>query len=248
MIDHPKATICGFDVATAGREAIVAAIVAATTRGHGAWLVTLNLEMLARVRRDATYRDLLHRADAFVADGMPIVWASRWKRTVPPIAARCAGVDLVSDLLRHPTRPPTAVIGGDRPSIALARLGRTVEHLDDGRIELTPAWIDGTAAALRAKSVRLVFVALGVPKADLVAQALRARVPGAIFIGVGGSFEMLGGLKPRAPVWLQEAGLEWLFRLAVEPRRLWRRYLLVYPVGAAWLLRDVLTGRGLRGP
>jgi N-acetylglucosaminyldiphosphoundecaprenol N-acetyl-beta-D-mannosaminyltransferase len=238
-----KAVICGFGVEVADPEVVVASLLESAARGEGSWLVTLNLEMISRAARDPSYRALLSHADLFVADGMPIVWASRLRRSGPPIGRRHTGVELVESLLVGANGLPVGVIGGARPQLALAKLNCGAAYVDDGVIDLGSEWLERTVASLRAQGVRLLFVALGVPKQDYLAAALRERIPEAIVIGVGGSFELIAGQKPRAPAWVQRSGLEWAFRLLVEPRRLWRRYLLQYPAGVAWLLSDTLPGR-----
>jgi N-acetylglucosaminyldiphosphoundecaprenol N-acetyl-beta-D-mannosaminyltransferase len=79
---------------------------------------------------------------------------------------------------------------------------------------------------IREANPHILFVGLGVPKQEnwIYEHGLKLGVP--VCMGIGGSFEMVGGVTPRAPRWMQQLGLEWLFRLAVEPRRLWKRYLI----------------------
>ncbi|TNF52601.1 MAG: glycosyltransferase, partial [Burkholderiales bacterium] len=81
----------------------------------------------------------------------------------------------------------------------------------------------------------------GVPKQDRLALLLRQRMPHLLLLGIGGTFEILGPDGGRAPQWMQRSGLEWLYRLTREPGRLWRRYLLNYPLGIWFLFRDCLS-------
>jgi N-acetylglucosaminyldiphosphoundecaprenol N-acetyl-beta-D-mannosaminyltransferase len=83
---------------------------------------------------------------------------------------------------------------------------------------------------IRDSRADLVFVGIGTPKQDRWMEEHRARLPGVVMVGVGAAFNFHAGRVRQAPEWMQRAGLEWLFRLAAEPRRLWKRYLLVTPL------------------
>jgi N-acetylglucosaminyldiphosphoundecaprenol N-acetyl-beta-D-mannosaminyltransferase len=96
---------------------------------------------------------------------------------------------------------------------------------------------------VRASQPDLLFVGLGVPKQEYWMHEHCRSLDVRLSIGIGGSFDMVAGITPRAPEWLQNAGLEWLFRLSAEPRRLWRRYLIgnlrfLQIVGRQWLSAD----------
>lgn len=222
-------------------------ILARIGQKRGTWVLTLNTEMLARFARDPSAHDLLSQADIITADGMPLVWASRFKGPDQTIPERTTGVDLVDAYLRLPTIPAYAVIGGVDPAATLARYGepavRACQYLFDGRVDLSADQVQEFADALLEKQVRMLFLALGGAKQDQLAFMLRKAVPGLVVAGIGGSFEILGPQGSRAPRWMQNAGLEWLFRLTREPGRLWRRYLVHYPAGLGLLLRDCVKPR-----
>lgn len=241
----PTCELCGFSVARAAMPDILNEVLRRISRGAGGWLLTLNTEMLARCTREPAYRELIARADIVTADGMPLVWASRRKGT--PIAARTTGVELVDAYLRLDEVPPFAIIGGMDPAATLARYGEQARkacvYLFDGRVDLSDEQLAAFGTTLQELSVKTVFIALGVPKQDRLAVALRARLPHLVVTGIGGTFEILGPQGSRAPQWMQKSGLEWLYRLAREPRRLWRRYLVNYPAGLRWLIRDVRSAR-----
>jgi len=95
---------------------------------------------------------------------------------------------------------------------------------------LTPEEEDAMVARLNAARPDIVWVGLGAPRQDLWMARYRDRLEAPVLIGVGAAFDFHAGVKPQAPRWMRERGLEWLFRLACEPRRLWRRYLLGGPV------------------
>lgn len=242
MSDH--CVLCGLPVSRATMKQTLDNILARIGQKKGTWVLTLNTEMLARFARDPESHDLLARADLITADGMPLVWASRFKGPDQAIPQRTTGVDLVDAYLRLPSIPAYAVIGGVKPAATLAKYGETAvqacRYLFDGRVDLSPEQVREFAEALRDNEVRMLFLALGGAKQDQLAYMLRNAVPDLVVAGVGGSFEILGPQGGRAPQWMQNAGLEWLFRLTREPGRLWRRYLVYYPAGLGLLLRDCL--------
>ncbi len=235
--------ICGLAVKRADARAIHEDLLVRSESGRGGWIVTLNLEMLSRGVRDPAYRALLSQADECIADGMPLVWASRLGRHSGSggIAGRTTGVDLVERILGAAEIPPFVIIGGHHPRKALARFEGASEacrYLYDGGVDLSDRQVDEFATEIRRCRPRLVFLALGVPKQDQLALKLRALAPEPVYIGVGGTFEMLAPGGKRAPLWMRKSGLEWFYRLVSDPGRLWKRYLLSYPVGAWRLLKD----------
>lgn len=236
--------LCGLSVTRASLQVILDELVDRIARGQGAWLLTLNTEMLSRVARDPSYFDLIAQADIITADGMPLVWASRRKGLNQAIEGRTTGVDLVEAYLRLPEIPHFAIIGGQNPKVTLQRYGasaiRSCKYLFDGKVDLSDGQLDQFEQALNAHEIHTVFIALGVPKQDQLALRLRSRLPHLVLMGIGGTFEILGPRGSRAPIWMQNAGLEWFYRLIKEPERLWKRYLLNYPAGIGLLLKDSL--------
>lgn len=94
---------------------------------------------------------------------------------------------------------------------------------------LTPEEEDEFVAAVRASGADIVWVGLGMPRQELFIHRIAGRLPGVALLGVGAAFDFLSGTVSQAPDWLQRVGLEWLYRLAQEPRRLWRRYAINNP-------------------
>ena len=179
---------------------------------------------------------LVSGASLVVADGMPLVWASRLLRRP---AAR-AGDRRLPDL--HAERAAAAASGksvyllGGEPGVperAAGELARRFPGLLVAGVDAPPVGFDrqaGELAAVRAKLDEarpdIVFVGLGFPKQERVIAALAPGLPAAWFIGCGAAIPFAAGTLPRAPHWMQRLGLEWAYRLASEPRRLFRRYLV----------------------
>jgi N-acetylglucosaminyldiphosphoundecaprenol N-acetyl-beta-D-mannosaminyltransferase len=235
--EHPTTTICGLPILTLSPEEVTDEIVRRVEDGESTRMVTLNVESLAHSRRDPVYAEWMKTADIIVPDGMPIVWAvnSRGRRKV----TRVTGVDLTAELLKRVDPNLIGIIGGKNPTVALEKLDAPMglRVLVNASI-LTPQKEVFDDLAREFAGRRLIFVALGMPKQDVFAVELQKRLPHAVIIPNGGTFEMLGGMVKRAPKWMQSVGLEWLFRLCHEPKRLWRRILVGYWGGIFTLLRN----------
>ncbi len=225
------------------RQECVDQLVARATHGQGAWVLTLNLEMVARQNRDASYRELAKQADIYLADGMPIVWASRKKKNSNPVPERVTGADITVDLIERLEPARIAIIGGISPRAALLKIlgeQKAAEpYVFDGMVAAEEEQVASLAREIAPRDPQAIFIALGVPKQDRIALMLRKHFPKAILMGVGGTFEFITGEQKRAPLWMQKSGTEWLYRLLSNPKRLWRRYLVEYWGGGLALLRDI---------
>lgn len=245
MSDH--CILCGLPVSRASMKQTLDGLLERIAQGDGAWLLTLNTEMLSRFTREPDYRSLVAQADIITADGMPLVWASRFLGTGCAIPERTTGVDLVDAFLQLPQVPAYAVIGGVDPVTTLKRYGdaarQACRYLFSGKVDLSDGQVQQFVDALRGAEVRMLFLALGVPKQDRLALKIRSSMPELVITGIGGTFEILGPQGSRAPKWMQRMGMEWLFRLLREPGRLWRRYLFHYPAGIALLVKDSIRSR-----
>jgi N-acetylglucosaminyldiphosphoundecaprenol N-acetyl-beta-D-mannosaminyltransferase len=234
--------ICGLLVSRLNLNDHVQDVKFRAENGKGAWFLTLNTEMLARGARDPAYWNMLKSADIITADGMPVVWASGIKHPGAAIEGRTTGVDLVDAMLRMQGVPRFAVIGGKSPLLTVERYGEQAleacAFVFDGKVDLSDDQLASFCDELTREKVRVVFIALGVPKQDQLAAELRLRMPQLVLLGIGGTFEILGPGGSRAPQWMQRVGLEWLYRLVKEPARLWRRYLINYPRGIWILFKD----------
>lgn len=197
-------------------------------------VVTVNLDFLSIAQRDPLFRRTLNTADLAVADGMPLVWASRWRSD--PLPERVAGVDLMHESCRLARDDGRGVfLLGAAPGVA-DEAARKLQELYPGlRIAGTYAPPMGPMSRRQTTQIiRMVnraqpaflFVALGAPRQDLWIHEHRALLRVPVAMGVGCVFDVVAGAVVRAPHWMQRAGLEWAYRLGQEPGRLWRRYLL----------------------
>jgi N-acetylglucosaminyldiphosphoundecaprenol N-acetyl-beta-D-mannosaminyltransferase len=236
-------------------EAYVAHILRGLEIGRRGWVVTINLDHHRRALRDPASAALCARASLRVADGMLTVFASRLQGTRLP--ARVAGSDLVPALARAAARcgrslyllggAPGAAEGARdvllaaNPTLRIAGLA-----CPEPGFERDPGELERIARALEQAAPDIVLVALGSPKQEILIDRLREQLPRAWWLGVGITLSFLSGHVRRAPRWMQATGLEWLHRLAQEPRRLARRYLVEGIPFAAGLLLVACRERARR--
>lgn len=240
-----KTNICGFDISTGNLKHHLELVHSRIADMSGAWIVTLNTEMLSRISGDEEYRDLLLQADVMVADGMPIVWTANRKNPTDKIEGRTTGVDLVEGLLTEDNIAPYAIIGGVDPLTTIKQYPKAeaaCKFLFTGIVDLSEEQTHSFVTELKENGVEIVYLALGVPKQDKLALLLRAQLPHLVLMGIGGTFEILSPSGGRAPVWMQNSGLEWFYRLTREPGRLWKRYVVNYPTGIKMLVKDFFKG------
>jgi N-acetylglucosaminyldiphosphoundecaprenol N-acetyl-beta-D-mannosaminyltransferase len=178
------------------------------------------------------------RANLALADGMPLLWAARLIGERLP--EKVSGSDFVPTVLELAAQRGWRVyfLGGQPGVAALARdklreslPGLKVVGIDAPKIDANDL-LEGSASILsRVRVARpdVVLVALGAPKQEIWIDLVRDDLRPAVMIAVGASLDFMAGTVPRAPRWVSKVGLEWLFRLSREPRRLWRRYLLHDP-------------------
>jgi N-acetylglucosaminyldiphosphoundecaprenol N-acetyl-beta-D-mannosaminyltransferase len=181
---------------------------------------------------DPSFRDVMNRADLVTPDGMPLVWGLRMLGV--PSATRVYGPELTPVVLRAAERAALPVgFYGSSPQVLARLLGAVRERFSELDVvyavsppfgEPTPEEDRRTIDEIAASGCRILFVGLGCPKQERWIVEHRERV-GAVMLGVGAAFDFLAGTKKQAPAVMQRWGLEWVFRLATEPRRLWRRYL-----------------------
>jgi len=205
-------------------------------RKQGGSVFTPNVDHVVKASMNTPFREAYDRVSLSVADGMPLIWASPLLGC--PLPERVAGSDLLMPVLELAARHKWRVyLLGGAPGVAPAvarlltdQMGITVAGWDDCRIDQNGSDADGSSFE-RARAARpdIIFVALGPPKQELWIDKARDLVGPAVSLGVGASLDFLVGKYKRAPRWMGRVGLEWAYRLAQEPRRLWRRYLVEGP-------------------
>lgn len=250
----PAIVLNGVKLHAVTESQVINHILAQIELGNGGVVVTPNLDHLRRYCRDLSFGALIAEADLIVADGMPLVWASRLQRT--PLPERVPGSNLISSLSAAAGARGRSVflLGGDPDTAQGAARALTQKypavkiagtHFPPFGFQDNPLEMAFIIEQLSDAKPDIVFVALGSPKQEKLIARLRPILLDAWWIGVGNSFSFLAGHVRRAPLWMQRSGLEWVHRLAQEPRRLFKRYLVVgVPFAASLLGRSALKGAG----
>lgn len=191
-----------------------------------------NVHMLMEARWDEGFRALLDGADMVTPDGTPLVWMMR--KLGAPEQDRVAGMDMLPALCRLAADQDLSVffLGSTTETLARmrARLDAECPGLRIAGMEsppfrpLTPEEDQALVERIRASGAQVVLVSLGCPKQERWMKAHRDQLQ-AVLIGLGAAFPVYAGEHRMAPQWMRQAGLEWLYRLGQEPRRLFRRYM-----------------------
>jgi N-acetylglucosaminyldiphosphoundecaprenol N-acetyl-beta-D-mannosaminyltransferase len=221
---------------------------AGRTTGRTHQVATVNADFVVRAQFDPELRYLLQNADLLTADGMPLVWGVRFLGASLP--GRVTGADLVPALAQRAAERGLSIFFlGGQPGVA----ARAVDVLKKKYPGLQVAGVHSPPFSpildmdtsfqeeIRSAQPDILLVAFGNPKQEkwIGMHGCRLGVP--VMIGVGGSLDFIAGQFNRAPKWMQQSGLEWLYRLLQEPRRLFRRYAIDMAVFGSYFLRQWLT-------
>lgn len=254
-----RRSILGLWVDATSYEEATARIVGWARAGETRRVCAADVHMVMEGVDHPSFREMVNEADLVTPDGMPLVWGLRWlgARGASQVCGPCLTVSVCAAAQKHDI--PIALYGGTPESLADFR-AFLARHLPSLRVvcsvsppfrPLTPEEDEEYTRRMVGSGARIVLVGIGCPKQERWMSQHLARIP-AVMIGVGAAFDFHSGRVKRAPRAMQRAGLEWLFRLAMEPRRLWRRYLVSNPrflvYFGAQLARFKLTGRGEQQP
>lgn len=232
------------------RRQTVDHIVAAIEEKRPIQHCVINVAKLVAMQSDSALRHDVESSDIVNADGMGVVWGARLLGVNVP--ERVAGIDLFQDLLQVcAERGYRPYLLGAREDVLEAAV-RAIETRYPGiRIagyrhgyfarEEEPRIV----GAIRASEADMLFVAISSPVKERFIAEHRERLGVPFLMGVGGSIDVIAGHVDRAPAWMQQYGLEWLFRVIQEPRRMWKRYLVTNTVFAGLLAREI-GARALR--
>lgn len=204
--------------------------------GRGGYVCFSTVHMVMESYDSPEFGGLVDAADMIVPDGMPIVWMQRLQGEGR--AARVRANDLMVLLCRYAEKNGlTLGFYGGKPEVIDAIQKRAASDFPELRIvyafspPFRPLTVDEDAritAEINAAAPDILFMGLGCPKQENWIAAHRDRLR-AVMLGVGASFDFFAGGVRESPAWIGRLGLEWLFRLAQEPKRLWRRYLILNP-------------------
>jgi N-acetylglucosaminyldiphosphoundecaprenol N-acetyl-beta-D-mannosaminyltransferase len=236
-VKPPTAEILGVPLALTDYERTMDWMDAVVRTGDRATLSAAAVHLVMVAQEDAVTRAAVEATSLVVPDGQPLVWALR---SLGHEATRVYGPDLMAKYCeRSATTGTRMYLYGGRNQGALVELALKLRQrfpglqivggysppfrpLDDDERR----WVTGDVARSKAD---VVWVGTGQPKQEIWMAEMRAELSAPLLVGVGAAFDFHAGLVPQAPSWMQDVGLEWSFRLAQEPRRLWKRYLKYNP-------------------
>jgi N-acetylglucosaminyldiphosphoundecaprenol N-acetyl-beta-D-mannosaminyltransferase len=244
----PIRTLFGIPIAAATMRDAVERVDRAVSTRTPLQIGVVNAAKIVNMGRDGKLRDDVLASDLVLADGMSVVWASRILRA--PLPERVAGIDLMHAILQHGNSRGYRVFCLGATEDVLAHAVRKLEEMypnvrfvgaRDGYYR--PDEEAALADQIRAARPDVLFVAMTSPKKEefLARWSRELGVP--VWHGVGGSFDVVAGKVQRAPDAWQRLGLEWLYRVKQEPRRLWKRYLVtnlafMYLLAQEWARRE----------
>ncbi|HSB93306.1 MAG TPA: WecB/TagA/CpsF family glycosyltransferase [Flavitalea sp.] len=223
--------VLGFPITLGTSNELIDAILSLAESGRSSYVCVAAVHQVIEAYRDSSFRKISHGADIVTPDGMPITWALRTLFGIRQ--ERVAGMDLLPALLNDASKKGVSVFfyGGTEEMLQKTNLHVQSEYPDlvvKGSYSppfrpLTLLEEEEIAARINASKAQLVFVVLGCPKQERWMQTMHNRI-NATMVGIGAALPVMVGIQRRAPSWMQHAGLEWLYRLLQEPKRLWKRY------------------------
>ena len=238
-------TVLGVRVDCVSAEDTLAAIDAFVASHRPHYIVTADASMVVTARHDPELRAIIEAADLVTPDGFGILWASRLLRT--PVPSKVSGVDLSSDLCRLSSSKGYRIFFfGAGPGVAEEAAGKMRARFPGAQIVGTrdgffkAAQEPEIVAQIQAAAPDIVLVALGIPKQEKWIARHKEALGASVLIGVGGSFDVFSGRVSRASPWMQQHGLEWLYRLYKNPRKISK--VMTLPEFALLTLRQRFLG------
>jgi N-acetylglucosaminyldiphosphoundecaprenol N-acetyl-beta-D-mannosaminyltransferase len=239
--------IVGVEIAVSSYPEVVERSIAWANRGESRSVFFANVHVVMEAYDQPSFRDGLNAADMVNPDGVPLVWAL--KALGEKNATRVYGPDSTELLLKaaEDFQVPVGFYGGTEATLTILLAEVRRRHpkikiaytLSPPFRQLSAAEDEEIVSAVSASGARMLFVGLGCPKQERWIMEHQGRIP-AVMFGVGAAFDFLAGTKPQAPRWMMRNGLEWVFRLVSEPRRLAGRYLKHNPRFMALFLQQWL--------
>jgi exopolysaccharide biosynthesis WecB/TagA/CpsF family protein len=244
MIDHGKRNVLGIRIDAVDYDAAVEKVITAARQRQPFAVSALAVHGVMTGVLDRVHRHRLNHFDLIVPDGQPVRWAMNWLHRTR-LTQRVYGPELMLRVCERAAAEglPIFLFGGTSELLESLR-GKLVGRFPDLRVAgvrasrfrcLSPAEREELVQELRGSGAAIVFVGLGCPRQEVFTYEMREAL-GVPLLAVGAAFNFHAGLLPQAPKTWQDYGLEWLFRLIKEPRRLWRRYLLLNPLYVTLLL------------
>ena len=242
-----KVSILKINIDSVSYSSALKKIIARVDNHVNSYICVSNVHMCMEAFDDPFFCKVVNNADLVVPDGKPLVWAQRWlgEKT----ASQVRGPDLFLLVCKEAEKAniPIGLYGGTKQSLSklmiflekkFPKLNIPYSYSPPFR-QLTPIEDEICTKNINDSGTRIVFVGIGCPKQERWMAAHKDRL-NCVMIGVGAAFDFFSGEKRQAPRWMQKAGMEWVFRLFNDPKRLWKRYLKHNPRFVYYFLKQLL--------
>ena len=246
-----RANVLGVGISALNLDLAVAAVAQALEQKAKGYVCVTGVHGVSEAQHDTAFRAILNRAFLNTPDGMPMVWLGRWQGF--GAMARVYGPDLMLRVCElSQAQGWTHFLYGGAPGVAEELQNRLEHRFPAIKIvgtytppfrPLTPEEEQDLARVVRAAKPDVFWVGLSTPKQEKFMAQYWQKLDATLFFGVGAAFDFHAGRVRQAPIWMQRSGLEWLFRLACDPGRLWKRYLRNNPL---FVFRAFCQAAGIR--
>lgn len=251
MIEPGSVNVLGVAVSPVNMDLALRRITAALEKREKGYVCVTGVHGVSEAQADRGFRQILNRAFLCVPDGMPLVWVGHWRGQ--KLMGRVYGPDLMLAVLRLSEEKGWRhfLFGGGNGTVELLR-GKLLERFPKLQIAgvheppfrpLTASEREALQEEIRRARPDIMWIGLSTPKQERFMAEHLASLDVTLMFGVGAAFDFHAGRMRQAPLWMRRSGLEWLFRLGCEPRRLWKRYLKNNPL---FVLRTFGQFSGLR--
>ncbi|HLK28112.1 MAG TPA: WecB/TagA/CpsF family glycosyltransferase [Puia sp.] len=242
-----------FDISIGSYPSFIDNIISLAKQKSSSYVCVANVHMFVEAYLDKNFNQVIEQADIVTPDGKPLTWGLRMLKGIKQ--DRVAGSDILPDLIKESERLGLSVFfyGGSQKM-----LDDTSEFLKTNHTNLKVAGLysppfrklsddenNKMVSMINDSGADIVMVVLGCPKQEKWMASMKGKI-NAVMIGVGGALPLFIGAQKRAPNWMQKIGLEWLFRLAIEPRRLFKRYASTNPYFIYIVFKEFFRLRVLR--
>ncbi|XWW43806.1 WecB/TagA/CpsF family glycosyltransferase [Fibrella sp. USSR17] len=246
----PRTRIVSLGISSATFSGVQEAIIEAAHRGESRTVCFPNAHMVVEAQQKPELAKAVNNSDWVLADGVPLLWAI--KQLYGRKQERVAGMDMMPALLEQAVTEQIPVLFYGSTTERLEQAAAVCRQRFPGlqiagliSPPFRPLTLEEEEAEVQQiieSGARLIFVALGCPKQELWMGRMRGRIP-AVMLGIGGALPILTGEHKRAPAWIRSMGLEWVFRLALEPRRLFKRYATTNALYVWHLGKQIVSGQ-----
>jgi N-acetylglucosaminyldiphosphoundecaprenol N-acetyl-beta-D-mannosaminyltransferase len=236
---HQKVNILGVQISSISNDDLLAAFTQHILHKQKKQVCITPVNSVMAAIKNEQVKNIYNNADYVLCDGVPLKWAASFLNT--PIIERITGIDLLPNLVTLCAKNDFSIfllgaspgVGDKLKDIILNKFPQAKVvgvYVPPFMAVFTDEQNDKMISAVNAASPDVLLVSLTAPKQDIWIAENKHALNATLMVGIGGAFEVMAGLAKRAPVWVQKAGLEWLYRFMQEPKRLFRRYFIEAPL------------------